>query len=97
DGGVEVVDVEGEVMAPEIAVSRLGRLAVGRLELEHLEVRPRTATVEVELAHDRARMHPEVFEHPVAFGVLEWAEGVDPVAPDGVYEEVVGLVEVRNG
>ena len=96
DGRVEVVDVEGQVVAADVAVAGLVALAVGRLPLEDLEVRAVLAAVEAQLAHDRARVHVEVLGHPVVVA-LERAERVHVLAPDHVDEEAVRLVEVGNG
>src|SRR5258705_6365425 len=65
DGSVEILDVKRQVMAADIAVARNGRLGVGRLVLEHLEIGARAAPVEAQLAHHGARVDVEMLAHPV--------------------------------
>ena len=54
--GVEVVDVQRDVVAADVAVARAACALVGRGVLEHLEDRLAAAAEEVQLAHHRARV-----------------------------------------
>ena len=89
-------DVERQVMAADIAVARDGRLTVGGLVLEHLEIGSRAAPVEAQLAHDGARVDVEMLAHPVVV-VLVRPERVDVRATQHPDEEVVGFLQVGHG
>src|SRR5690554_6257504 len=96
DGQIEVLDVEREVVATDVAVAGLRRLAFGGLPLEDLEVGAGLAAVEAQLAHDSARVHVQVLGHPVVV-LDEGAERVDVLATEHVDEERVRFVEVGDG
>lgn len=95
-GGVEVGDVEGEMVAADVAVARRSRLLSGGLVLEDLEVRTACAPEEAQLAHHGTRVDAEVVAHPGAVGT-ERAERVDVLAADHLDEEPGRLFEVGNG
>ncbi len=95
--GIEIIDVEREVVAANVAVAWLGALAIRWLPPEDFKVGSVATAKESQLTHDAARVHVEVLTHPVVVRPLEGAEGVDTLAPDDVNEEAFGFVEVRNG
>src|SRR5580692_9945593 len=57
DRRIEVVDIEGEMMSPDVAVFRLSGIVIGRLVLENLEVRSILTTKETQPAHHRSGVH----------------------------------------
>jgi hypothetical protein len=97
DGGVQVVDVERDVMSPDVAVAGNRPALVGRGVVEDLEDRLVAEAEEPVLRHRRPRVHVEVLRHPVAVVVTERAERVEVLAAEDVDEEALGLVEVRHG
>ena len=97
DRGVEVVDVERDVVATDVAVARLVGVLVRRGVLEHLEDRLPAAAEEVQLLHHRAGVHVEVLVHPVAVVVAERPERVHVLAAQHVDQEGPRLLEVGDG
>jgi hypothetical protein len=95
-GNVEIVDVQGDVVPPDVAVARHFGPLVGCRVVEHLEHRLVPAPEEAVLRDGRPRVHVEVLRHPVAV-VAERSERIEVVAAEHVDEEGRGLVEVGNG
>ncbi len=93
---IEVLDVQGDVMAPVIAVAWKVHPLVGGLVLEDLEDGRPTTSEEPDLLGDRTGMHVEVGAHPVAI-VGERAERVEVLAPENIDEERGRLFDVRHG
>ncbi len=96
DGGVHIIDVEGEMVTSDVAV--LGRLhpLSGCFILKDLEVRTVFAAEEAQLAHDGARVDVQMCRHPVAVG-QELTDLENIVAADHVDKESGGLLEVGHG
>ena len=66
--GVEVIDVERNVVSADVAVAWLGTLAVNRLVEEDLKVCAVPEAVEANLTDFGPRMHTEVRVHPIVVG-----------------------------
>ena len=96
DSRLHVVDVDREVVASDVAVARLGRLAIGRVVEKGLDVAAISQPVETDLFDHGARVHPEGHSHPVVVGALG-SERVDVLGAENVDEEAFGLVEVGHG
>lgn len=71
--GIEVINVEREMVAADVAVAWLGALAIRWLPLEDFKVGSVPTAKESQLTHDAARVHVEVLKHPVV-RPLEGAE-----------------------
>lgn len=96
DGGLQVIDVEGEVMPADVAVARLRCLAVGAVVLEQLDVAAAAEPIEADLADHGARMDTELDRHPIVVVRPLGAERVDVHGAQDVDQEPLGLVEVGN-
>src|SRR5690606_543377 len=95
DGAIQIIDVERDVVAPEVAVAGVRGLSVCGLVEEYLEVRSMTQPVEPDLADHRPLVHAQMNPHPVVLRLLG-AECVDLLAAEYVHEEVMGLSKVRD-
>ncbi len=95
--GVQVVDVQRDVMPADVAVARRDARLLGCRVLEHLEDRLSAAAVEMQPLHDRAGVDAEMVGHPIGVVVPVRAERVEVLASDHVDEEPVGLAEVGDG
>src|ERR1039458_3385639 len=96
DGLIHVVDVEGDVVAAQVAVARLRALVRQGLVLEDLEVEAEAAAVEADLPHGRAGVDVEVLEHPVVVAA-HLGQRVDVVAAQHAGEEGMGLLHIGDG
>jgi hypothetical protein len=96
NGGVQVLDVQGDVVAAVITVEGHFGALIGRGVLEDLEYWYASAAEEPDLLGDGARMHIEVGAHPVTV-VRERPKRVEVLESQDIDEERRRLVDVRHG
>src|SRR5690606_15129636 len=96
DRRIDVVDIECQMVAADVAVAGLAAVLIRCGIFEDLEIRSVAAAQESEPLHYRARMDVEMLLHPVAIG-LERAALVERLAADDVDEECSRFVQIRHG
>lgn len=96
DGGIDVVDIERQVMPTNVTVFRLSRVLIRRCVLEDLEIGSRTTAQEAQSLHDGAWMNIEVGIHPIV-ACLKRTKFVERFAANHIDKEIDSLIEVGNG
>ena len=95
DRRIHVVDVQGDMVAADVAVAGHVSLAVSSAIGEDLEVRAVAESVEPDLGDLRPRVHIKLPLHPVVVAVLA-GQRVDVVCAEHPDEEVMCGIHVGN-
>ena len=93
DGGIQIIDIEGNVMPSHVAVARLVEILMGGLKLEYLEIWTKGAPIEAKFLECAPRVDVQVFCEPVIVPNPR-SERVNEFATDDIDKEGVSL---RNG
>lgn len=93
---LEIVNIEGKMMASDIAVFRKNEVLIRRLVLEDLEVRAMLTPEKTQPSHNCTRMDVKMRLHPVVLG-LKGTKLKDELAADHVHKKAGGLLQVRHG
>ena len=96
-GSVQVLDVQRDVVAADIAVAGWLEPPFRGGVVEDLEDRLAAAAEEPVLRDCGARVHVQVFAHPVVIGVRERPERVQVLAAQDVDQEAARLVQIGHG
>src|SRR4051794_41187665 len=95
--GLDVADVERDMVAGDVGVQREALALVRRRVLEELDARTCAAAHEVDLLDHGARMHADEIRHQRALRIGERPEAERRRAAHDVHEPVARLLAVRDG
>ena len=92
---IEIINIEGQMMAAYIAVLRLNEVLIGSLVFKDLEIRPVLAAKEPQPTHNSARVNVEMLLHPI-IGCLKGSKFKHILTADYIHEKVCRLRQVWN-
>lgn len=96
DGGINIIDIERQVMPANVTVFWLLRALIRRCVLEDFEIGSRPTAQKAQSFHDGAWMYIEVNVHPFVVR-LKWTEFVERFAANHIDKEIDSLIEVGDG